>query len=188
MTRLGITGGIGSGKSYVSRILQAQFGIPVYDCDARAKSLMQSDEEVRQALTQLVGPEAYDGAGNLNRAAMARYVFASPSHAERVNGIVHPAVRRDFRRWTEQQQTSVVALESAILYESAFDSEVDEVLYVDAPLEVRIQRAMQRDGATRQQVEARIACQSTDLARTRATYVINNDGAQDVAQQLGMFL
>lgn len=178
MTRIGVTGGIGSGKSYVCRLLAEHFGIPVYDCDARAKQLMDSDAAVRQQLIALVGQQIYEGS-HLVRPALAQYLFASQHHASQVNAIVHPAVRLDFRRWTELQTSPLVALESAILYESGFDGEVDEVLFVDAPDALRIERAMQRDGASRQQIEARIACQQTQQSSQRATYHVTNDGADD---------
>ncbi|MCF0198506.1 MAG: dephospho-CoA kinase, partial [Bacteroidaceae bacterium] len=159
MKRLGVTGGIGAGKSFVSRVLTESFGIPVYDCDARAKALMNSSEDVRQALTRLIGPQAYGAQGRLCREAVAAYLFASEAHAQRVNAIVHPAVRRDFRCWCGGQTADVVALESAILFECGFEDEVDEVLFVDAPRETRLRRAMVRDGADRAQVEARMARQ-----------------------------
>ena len=95
---IGITGGIGSGKSYVSNILRQRFNIPVYDCDAEAKRLTATDEEIRQKLIQLVGPEIFDG-HELVRKRLADYLFADPEHASRVNAIIHPAVLRDFEEW-----------------------------------------------------------------------------------------
>ena len=173
---IGITGGIGSGKSYVSAILQEKFGIPVYDCDKEAKRLTASNEEIRQRLIALVGPEVFDG-NKLNKQLLADYLFASQQHVQLVNAIVHPAVRDDFRKWAGRQKTGVVAMESAILYESGFDTSVDKVLFVSAPAELRIRRAMQRDGSTRQQIEARIAMQQTESQMRKARYVIDNTDA-----------
>ena len=189
MTRLGVTGGIGSGKSYVCRMLAEHFGIPVYDCDARAKQLMDSDETIRQQLTALVGEQIYEGT-HLVRPALAHYLFASQQHADQVNAIVHPAVRRDFRHWAERQTTPLVALESAILHESGFDEEVDEVIFVDAPDALRIERAMQRDAASRQQIEARIACQQTQQAKQWSAHVVRNYPPYDASllEQLEMII
>ena len=180
MTILGITGGIGSGKSFVARLLARHFGVPVYDCDAAAKRLENDDPALRRALMDAVGPHVYDGrSGELRRQVLARFLFASEAHAAVVNRIVHPAVQRDLRRWAEGQSAPLLAVESAILYESGFDAVVDRVLFVDAPLEVRLSRAMQRDGASRQQIAERIARQDSDRYRAQADYVILNDAASD---------
>lgn len=176
MIRLGITGGIGSGKSYVSQSLSSQFGIPVYDCDREAKRLTATDSGIREALQKLVGRGVYTEDGALDKTVLAQYLFASADHATLVNAIIHPVVRMDFRSWCQQQQSEVVAMESAILYESGFDSEVDKVLLVDAPLETRIQRAMLRDGSSREQVVSRIALQDGSLAREKAEFLLQNDG------------
>lgn len=176
MIRLGITGGIGSGKSYVSQLLSSQFGIPVYDCDREAKRLTATDSGIREALQELVGKDVYTEDGALDKTVLAQYLFASADHATLVNAIIHPVVRMDFRSWCQQQQSEVVAMESAILYESGFDSEVDKVLLVDAPLETRIQRAMRRDGSSREQVVSRIALQDGSLAREKAEFLLQNDG------------
>lgn len=178
MKRLGITGGIGSGKSFVSRLLREVFHIPVYDCDTEAKRLMEEDAEMRRLLTNLVGPSTYDSAGHLNKPHLAAYLFASPQQAEAVETIVHPAVRGDFRRWCAEQEGGIVALESAILYESGFDNEVDEVLLVDAPEPVRLARAMRRDGSDAEQIRRRMRQQDETLARRKAHHVLHN-GAED---------
>lgn len=176
MIRLGITGGIGSGKSYVSQLLSSQFGVPVYDCDREAKRLIATDSGIREALQKLVGRDVYTEDGALDKTILAQYLFASADHAALVNAIIHPVVRMDFRSWCQQQQSEMVAMESAILYESGFDSEVDKVLLVDAPLETRIQRAMLRDGSSREQVVSRIALQDGSLAREKAEFLLQNDG------------
>jgi len=176
MIRLGITGGIGSGKSYVCQMLTSQFDIPVYNCDQEAKRLTVSSAKIRKSLQQLVGKEVYDEEGTLNKAMLASYLFASPEHAAQVNALIHPAVKRDCRKWAKAQKSSIVAVESAILYESGFDNEVDSVLFVDAPLELRIQRAILRDGCSEEQINARIARQNSSLAKEKADFIIVNDG------------
>ena len=178
MLRIGITGGIGSGKSYISHLLSSVMNIPVYDCDREAKRLTADSPAIRQALQQVVGPDVYDEHG-LVKQRLAAYLFASQEHAERINAIIHPAVRNDFRQWQQHQSSTVVAMESAILYESGFHTEVDCVLYVDAPAELRLQRAMARDNAKREQIEARMQMQQTANFRGQADAVILNDGVSD---------
>lgn len=177
--RLGITGGIGSGKSYVAQMLQARWDVPVYDCDSEAKRLTAESDDIRTALTQLVGDHLWQQ-GQMQKPVLAAYLFASPEHAAQVNAIIHPAVRRDFLCWADAHSRSpVVAIESAILCESGFHTLVDSILLVDAPLEVRLQRAMLRDGASRRQVMARMARQDSAQARQLARFTVINDGGGD---------
>lgn len=177
MIVLGITGGIGSGKSYISSLLREKMDVSVYDCDAEAKRLICEDYTVRQKLSELVGVNIYED-GKLQKQMLADFLFASQENAQMMNSVVHPAVKKDFQQWVRQQHDEVVAMESAILYESGFDGTVDKVLFVSAPLELRIQRVMHRDGCTRQQVEARINMQQSEAQRGKADYVIENDDAK----------
>jgi dephospho-CoA kinase len=173
--RIGITGGIGSGKSVVSKILSL-LDIPIYLSDDEAKRLTATDEAIRRELTDLLGDELYQG-GMLNKQMLANFLFASAENAEKINAIIHPQVKQDFRRWcTRHSALQFVAMESAILFESGFDSEVDVVVMVYAPQEVRIQRAMMRDAASRTQIEQRIKRQMDDVAKcSKAHYVLIND-------------
>ena len=145
--RTGITGGIGSGKSYVCRRLKALYGIEVYDCDTAAKRLMHHSTELRQQLTALIGPDAYlpqsatrtpltSGLSPLNKRAVARFLLASESNARAIDAIVHPAVFRDF------EQSGYEWMESAILFDSGAYRLVDRTIVVTAPEEVRLQRVM----------------------------------------------
>ena len=147
--------------------------VPVYDCDAEAKRLIHEDGKIRQELISLVGVNVYKD-GELQKNVLASYLFANQQHAQKVNAIVHPVVKDDFCKWVKQQDAEIVAIESAILYESGFDKVVDQVLFVNAPMELRIQRAMQRDGSTRKQVEARIKMQQSEAQQEKADYVIDN--------------
>lgn len=185
MIKVAITGGIGSGKSYVSRLL-VEMGIPVYDTDTEAKRLTASDEGIRHELTALLGEAVYDNQGRLNKPLLASYLFVDASHAARVNAIIHPRVRADFARWAElQKDCAIVAMESAILYEAGFEDTVDAVLMVYAPEPIRLQRAMQRDGASEAQVKARMASQMEDEEKIgRATFTIVNDGNRPLLPQL----
>lgn len=176
IVKLGITGGIGSGKSYVARLLTEHFGIPVYDSDREARRLMTTSPDIRRRLTALVGVEAYRADGQLDTAAVARYLFASSEHAQRVNAIVHPAVKEDFLCWASQAR-GLVAFESAILLEAGFRNVVDRLLVVHAPADLRLQRVVQRDGLDEQHVRQRMAQQADDATRLEAAdYLVHNDG------------
>lgn len=180
MVKLGLTGGIGSGKSYIAGLLAAR-GVLVYDTDREAKRLMTESPSIRQRLTALLGEEAYAPDDTLNRKLVASYLFASSEHADVINGIVHPVVREDFLKWSEEQTAPCVVMECAILFESGFDALVDRVVLVRAPERVCIERAMLRDGATEEQIKARMALQMSDEERSvRSHYIIDNDGRPDM--------
>ncbi len=182
--KVGITGGIGSGKSYVCAIIK-DMGYPVYDCDSEAKRLMVESPQIIQCMTSLLGTEAYHDDGSLNKPLIAQFLFKSNGNAETINSIVHPVVKEDFLNWADKQQTPLVFMESAILFESGFNSIVDRTVAVCAPTEVRIQRAMQRDNSTREQIEARIRQQMTDeQCRSLADSLIENDGKANIKQQI----
>lgn len=173
MYKVGITGGIGSGKSTVCAIL-AEFGVAVYDSDSRAKRLMNEDNTLRERLMERFGSEVYCAEG-LNRIYLAERVFGNPDELKALNAIVHPAVMDDFDRWVLEQEGSYVVLESAILFEASLDRRVDVSVAVMAPEELRIERAMQRDGAQREQIVARMNNQISDQERVeRAKYTIVN--------------
>lgn len=183
MLRLGITGGIGSGKSYVARVLNEEFGIPVYDCDTEAKRLNVESSVIREGIRRMVGPEAYFEDGSLNRPLLAKWLFESDEHAKAINALVHPLMKEDWMRWSEAQDAPIVALESAILYSSGFDTLVDKVLLVDAPRELRLKRAIERDNASREQIEARMARQNHELEDVSPHFMVVNDG-RDLLPQL----
>lgn len=160
MYKVGITGGIGSGKSTVCGLLSA-YGVAVYDSDARAKALMEQSAALRESLCVAFGGECYNEYG-LNRQYLASKVFGDEQSLMKLNSIVHPAVRADFRSWAGQQSGEYVVLESAILFEAAFETEVDTTLAVLAPVEERVRRAMGRDGADREAILNRIQHQMSD--------------------------
>jgi len=185
MISIAITGGIGSGKSYVSNLLEER-GIPIYNADNESKRLTVSDEEIRKGLVALVGEQVYFDDGTLNKSLLASYLFASSEHATQVNAIIHPRVKADFRRWLEEHEDyEIVGLESAILYESGFDDVVDAVVAVYAPESLRLERAMKRDGATEAQIRARMSAQmNEEEKRNKADYVVLNDGSACLQKQL----
>ena len=186
MVRLGITGGIGSGKSYISQIL-TEMGVPVYDTDSQAKRLMTENESIRADLIALLGENVYEQ-GRLNKVLLAGYLFASPENALRINKIVHPRVKEDFCRWAlrrEAEGRKIVAIESAILFEAGFEDVADVTVMVHAPLEVRVVRTIERDHVTAEQVKKRIASQMDDEEKCRrADFIIENDGVRQVEPQL----
>ena len=179
--KTGITGGIGSGKSYVCKRLQAR-GFEVYDCDAAAKRLIRTSEAIRQRLEALIGADAYLGK-ELNKAVVAQFLLKSEENAQAIDGIVHPAVFEDF------EQSGMQWMESAILYESGIDRLVDRVIVVTAPVEVRILRVMRRDGISREKVQEWMSRQwlQEEIVR-RADYEIVNDGTADIDEQLDRIL
>ena len=188
MISIAITGGIGSGKSYISNILQ-EYGIPIYNTDDEAKRLMVSDEGIRRDLVALLGEDVYVE-GTLNKSLLASYLFADAENAARINGIVHPRVKMDFCRWLEQHaDKEIVGMECAILFEAGFDDAVDSVVMVYAPEDLRVERAMKRDHATEAQIRARIAAQLDDEEkRKRADYVIYTDGSIPLDSQLSTLI
>ena len=175
--KIAITGGIGSGKSYVCRLL-AQRGISIYDCDSAAKRLMNTSEQLRQQLTSLIGPDAYVD-GTQNKAAVAAFLLQSQAHAHAIDAIVHPAVANDF------EQSGCQWMECAILYESGFDKLVDRVVVVTAPQQVRLQRVMSRDHISKEKALQWMQQQLPQhKVAERAHHLIVNDGTQPLEPQV----
>ena len=178
MMKVGVTGGIGSGKSTVCRLF-AQKGIAVYDSDAAAKRLMQEDGALRRQLAGRFGEGTFRD-GQLDRAYLAGIVFADPQALADLNALVHPVVMRDFDAWAARQEGSYVILESAILFEAGLEGSVDKTVAV-APRELRIERTCRRDGCGADQVVRRIAAQLDDDALSaRADYVVVNIFEEDL--------
>ena len=193
--KIGITGGIGSGKSYVCRLLEAR-GYAVYDCDSAAKRLIRTSPFIRRRLTALIGPQTYfkepgvrrrksgvrsqeSGGYILNKKAVAEFLLESEDNARAIDRIVHPAVFRDFI------QSGMEWMESAIIYESGIYRLVDRVIVVTAPEELRIQRVMARDKISREKVLEWMGRQwPQEEVRRRADFEIINDGHADIEQQL----
>lgn len=180
MMKIAITGGIGSGKSYVCRILEKQ-GIKVYDCDAEAKRLMRTDAELQADLKQLVCEEVYSADGILQKPVLAQFILTSEANKQAVNDVVHPAVARDF------EQSDCEWMESAILFDSGFDrrTHFDKVVCVSAPVAVRLQRIMQRDHISQEKAQQWIdAVMPQEELIARSDYEIVNDGVRDVEAQV----
>ena len=174
MMKVGITGGIGSGKTTVCRLF-AQRGVAVYDSDAAARRLMCAGGPLAAELVRRFGTGVYRRGRELDREFLARIVFSDPAALADLNGLVHPAVAEDFVAWAGRQPGDYVILESAILFESGFDGFVDRTVAVLAPVDLRVARACQRDGCDAEAVRRRIAAQTDDdtLCRRADISVVN---------------
>lgn len=187
MIKIGITGGIGSGKSVVATLL-ALSGVPVYIADEESKRLTATSPVIRRKLTALLGEAIYTPDG-LDKRRLAACIFRDPDCLQQVNAIIHPEVNRHFQAWTAGLHSPYCAIESAILFESGFDRIVDVRLMVYAPLEMRIRRALTRDRVSRGEVLRRIGNQMSDeIKKERCEYVIYNDDIQALIPQVGTFL
>lgn len=182
--KLGITGGIGSGKSLVCRLLESM-GIPVYISDVEARRLTAADPFIHKGLVALLGKKVYAD-GVLNKPLLASCLFGNPEQAKRVNGIIHPRVKEDFRRWAQAHAAfPVIAIESAILIESGFAGEVDVIVLIYAPVEIRIERAVKRDSTSREWIEKRVRSQMSDEEkREEADFILVNDGETPLIPQV----
>lgn len=189
LLRVGLTGGIGSGKSTVARLLE-MMGAAVYVADDRAKRLMNIDARLKEEIIRLFGSEAYLPNGTLNRPSLAAQVFGHPERLTLLNAAVHPAVARDFLSWVAaQEQTprrpAYVVEEAAILIESGAWKQMDVIVAVTAPLEVRLRRVMQRDGVTRQMAMRRIEAQLDETTRLQyAQHTVTADDVQLMIPQV----
>lgn len=184
---LGLTGGIGAGKSTVADSFRL-LGIPVFSADQSARQLMDSDPDLMAAIKSLFGHSIYSAAGALDRRGIAEIVFADRLMLDKLNALVHPAVRRDLHEWMEQplHETAPYLLEeSAILLEENLDSYFFALILVCAPEEIRIRRVMDRDKVSRETVEKRMAQQWPDARKIPLSdYVIFNDGQRNLSRQV----
>ncbi len=188
MKVLGITGGIGSGKSLISKMLES-FGIPVYNSDIEAKKITVSSLLIQEKLSEKFGSQLYPN-GELDKILLASLIFNDSNHLAFVNSIIHPEVYSDFLKWKQRYASYLwVGIESAILFESGFDKYVDLSVAVSAPLELRIQRIQKRDNLDRTSILSRIKNQMADEEKMKQTdYVITNDGIQAVLPQMESLL
>ncbi len=184
MKSVGVTGGIGSGKSFVCSVFE-HLGVPVYNADSRARELMNRSPRLRESLTALLGTEVYRQ-GELNRPYLAQILFRDPAIREKINGLVHPAVFMDFQQWTQKHQDKrYVIQEAAIIFESGADRLLDRVINVYAPVRERIQRLIRRDNLGPEEIKKRIHSQITEKERRhRADYTLVNDGKKMLLPQI----
>lgn len=191
MRTIAVTGGIGSGKSVVCRILSAM-GYEVYDCDSEAKAIMDTDAGMKRRIAREIAAGAVGEDGRLDRKAIADVVFADARKLEALNSIVHGAVRDDISRrarGAECRGAQLFFVETAILYESGLDRMVDEVWEVTAPEEIRIRRAMRRDGSDYDRIKARVEAQEAAPKGSHPrVFRIVNDGVEPVVPQISKLL
>ncbi|MEI3798445.1 MULTISPECIES: dephospho-CoA kinase [Chitinophaga] len=184
MLKIGITGGIGSGKSTVSRIFEL-LGVPVYYADDRAKDIMVRDPELATQVKHHFGEEIYNADGTLNRKLLGNIVFNDKDKLALLNSLVHPATIRDSDNWAQQQTTPYVLKEAALLFETESFHHLDKVIAVFAPQPLRIHRVMKRDNVTRNEVLARMYKQIDETIKMRLSdYVIHNDEQHMVIPQV----
>lgn len=182
---IGITGGIGSGKSLVCRIFSTM-NVPIYDADSRAKYLINNDLSLKKSIKNLLGENAYTSTGEYNRAWVASQVFNNPDLLKQLNSLVHPCVHKDAHDWVKKYPNSPVLLYEAALMKAAGDNNMfDKVIVVNAPTDLRIKRIQARDKRSEQEVKDIIARQITDEERLRiADYIIENDDVKPVLEQV----
>lgn len=181
--QIGLTGGIGSGKSTVARIFEV-LGIPVYYADDAAKRIMNEDQQLRQQIIHDFGEQAYTG-GSLNRPYLAGIVFNNQEKLELLNSIVHPATIRDSRRWMQHQSAPYAIKEAALIFETGAQAHLDHVIGVSAPLHLRLHRAMKRDCITREDVLNRMKKQIEEVIKMHlCDFVIYNDEKKEVIPQV----
>lgn len=183
MLKIGLTGGIGSGKSTIAKIFST-LGIPVYDADIAAKELMRSDPKIRAQLIARFGEEVYQQ-GALNRAYLAAIVFNDEAALKDLNDITHPATIQDAENWFQRQQAPYAIKEAALIFESGSEQFLDYVIGVWAPEQVRIQRVLARGGLTEAQIKSRMARQMNEEAKMkRSHFIIDNGGTTPVIPQV----
>jgi dephospho-CoA kinase len=183
MKRIGLTGGIGSGKSFIAQIIE-HMGYPVYYSDARAKELTKSNPSIKTGLISLFGEEVYEG-NKLNAKLIASKIFHNDELRKKVNELIHPIVRADFENWALNQNSELVFNEAAILFETGSYRNFDAIVLVCAPIELKIERVMNREKSSREAVLERMSKQWSDEDKMKLTdYSILNDNQNPVLIQL----
>lgn len=171
---VGLTGGIGSGKTTIANLFALHFSIPIYIADTKAKELVANNKQLQQEIVALLGEEAFVE-GRYNTAFVAQEVFSNKDKLDKLNAVIHPYVQQDFLQWKQSQQAPYVIKEAAILFESGSYRDCDFIIMVTAPLEERIKRVMLRDKIDRETVEKRIKNQWNDEKKIElSTFVIEN--------------
>lgn len=186
MLKIGLTGGIGSGKTTVCRFFEL-LGVPVFNSDLRARVVMEQDLGLVGDLIDNFGPEIYNDQLKLNRKLLASKVFNNPQALATLNALVHPVVFRDFDRWRHGQKAPFVIKEAAILFESGSYKDCDAIILVTAPLDLRIKRVGARDGLSEEEIRNRIARQLSDEEKAlRSDFIVVNDEQRALIPELLM--
>ena len=185
MLKIGVTGGIGSGKSTVCRIME-NLGVPIFYSDNEAKHLLNEDKDLKAEVIKLYGSDMYNAEGNLDRPRMATLVFNNPKAMESITAIVHPRVNQRFNEWVlKHDKAPYVVKEAAVLFESGAYHDLDKIINVFAPKENRIKRVLERDGSLRQDIEKRMRFQYSDEERNKlADFIIINEQKEELLPQV----
>ena len=188
MIKLGVTGGIGSGKSVVCDVFRLH-DIPVFDADREAKKLNDTSPVIREKLINNFGPDLYQG-NKLDRKKLANLIFNNAENLRITNAIIHPELAKYFEKWVDQRKHhAVIAIDAAVLYEAGFQSLLDKTIVVMAPLETRIERAAKRDRLSKEQITARANSQMSDEKKIElADFIILNDGQHSLLKQVARIL
>ncbi|PXX23479.1 dephospho-CoA kinase [Arenibacter sp. ARW7G5Y1] len=183
MMIVGLTGGIGSGKSTVGSMFQ-KLGVPIYNSDVEAKNLMTRSKKIKKDIEALLGKGSYLN-GELNKEYIAKKVFRDKDLLQALNNIVHPAVRRHFKSWCKRQNAPYVIQEAAIIFENGTNDFYDKIILVTSPREIRIQRVVDRDGVTAEAVMERIENQWPDRDKEKLSdFIIENTGLEATQRQV----
>lgn len=181
---VGLTGGIGSGKTTIGKIF-SWLGVPVYEADAASKTIIDTDKELQGKLQALLGKDIVQANGKIDRQQMATLIFGNEALLKQTNALIHPAVGEDFTRWYQSQESDYVIKEAAILFESGSYRQCDKIVVVEAPEELRIERVMARGNTSREEVLARMRNQWPQEQKVElADYVIHNDQRNSVIKQV----
>ena len=183
MKKIGLTGGIGSGKSYIGTVFK-KIGFPVFDADLNAKKCMHENKELKLAIINLFGSNIYKD-GKLQTRELASIVFSDQIKLNSLNQVVHPVVGEEFKNWCKNQNSDFVIKEAAILFESNTYKDLDFIITVSAPIEIRVKRVVSRDGCTENKVKERMISQMSDKERQKlADFLILNDGSSLLLPQI----
>lgn len=188
MIKLGVTGGIGSGKSVVCEVLRLH-DIPVYDADLEAKRLNDTSPVIREKLIEAFGAELYKN-DKLDRKKLAQLIFNDEKNLHRVNSIIHPELAKHFEKWTDERiEHPIAAIDAAVLFEAGFQQFVDKTITVFSPVETRIERVVKRDNLTREHILSRINSQMSDEEKIKLSdFVIINDNKHSILEQVSTIL
>ncbi len=183
MIKVGITGGIGSGKSVICKTFNL-LGIPVYYSDQRAKQLLNTSKEIRKSLTELFGNDLYSD-NSIDKVKLANIIFNDKANLEKVNSIVHPVVMKDFYSWCNKQKGNIVINESAIIFEAGLKMHFNYIITITAPEEIRIRRVIKRDKTKKEDVISRIKNQYPDIKKIKESdFVITNTDSTPILPQI----
>lgn len=187
MLKVGITGGIGTGKSFVADIFSI-LGIPVYEADRRAKELTEENPRLKKQIVDLLGTQAYTPEGKYNRIYISQLIFRDAELKRALEALIHPEVLNDGKDWFKRQEEQgypYCLKEAALLYESGSDRELDKIIVVDAPLELRIRRLIKRDRLSEEEIMSRVGQQwDQEIKKEKADFIIINDGLHPVIPQV----